>query len=147
MAGDIKLKAGSTQTLANANGPAVSNDAAGAAGTDLDNTTALAEYVSFELDAGFGSSVTALEDVDLYLVPKLDGTNAAAVDTSTPRFQPSHYAGTFYTPTTGTSARRMTVEGVQIGPFKYTAYLWNKSGQSIPANWTLKAFEVLGSYT
>jgi hypothetical protein len=73
MAGDIKLKAGSTQTLANANGPAVSNDAAGAAGTDLDNTTALAEYVSFELDAGFGSSVTALEDVDLYLVPKLDG--------------------------------------------------------------------------
>lgn len=147
MAGNITLKAGTVQTLANANGGSTANNAATAAGTDLDNTATLARYYNFELNGGFGSSVTAGEDLDLYLVPKLDGTNAADKDTSTPLFQPSHYAGTFITPTTGTAARRMTIEGVEVGPHVYTAYVWNKSGQTLSANWTLKAFPVLDQYT
>lgn len=139
---DIKQKAGTVQTLANANGASTTNNSANAAGTDLDNTTELAHTYSFELNGGFGSSVTAGEDIDLYLVPKLDGTNAA--DAGSAVYQPSHFAGTFITPTTGTAARRMTIEGVTVGPYKYTAYLHNKSGQTLSANWTLKAFPELG---
>ena len=138
----IKQLAGTVQTLANANGSSISNGAAAAAGTDLDNTTELAFAFDFELNGGFGSSVTAGEDIDLYLVPKLDGTNAAAADTSTPLFQPDHYAGTFITPTNGTSARRMSLQSRAAGPYIYTAYLSNKSGVTLSANWTLKAYPV-----
>lgn len=137
---DLKLKAGTTQTLQNGDGASISNNAVGTVGTDLDNTTELAFSYSFELNAGFGSSVTAGEDIELYLVPKLDGTNLADKDTSTPRFAPAHYAGTFITPTSGTATRRLTIPAVTLGPYKYTAYLWNKSGQTVSANWTLKAF-------
>lgn len=140
MAADIKQKAGTSQTL-EASGASISNNAVGAANdADLDNTTALGFTWSFELNAGFGSSVTAGEDIDLYLVPKLDGTNAGAADTSTPLFQPGHYAGTFITPTNGTTARRMEVQGVALGPYKYTAYLWNKSGQTVSSGWALVGY-------
>ena len=138
----FKELAGSVQTL-EANGGAISNGAAGAADdANLDNTTELAFAYDFELNAGFGSSVTAGEDVDLYLVPVLDGTNEADKDTSTPKFQDSHYRGTFITANTGTTARRMTIEGVPVGPYAYKAYLVNKSGQTVSATWTLKAFPV-----
>lgn len=140
MAADIKQKAGSSQTL-EASGASVSNGAVGTANdADLDNTTALGFSWSFVLNGGFGSSVTAGEDLDLYLVPKIDGTNAADADTSTPLFQPGHYRGTFITPTTGTSARRMTVEGVVLGPYKYVAYVHNKSGQTLSSGWALVAY-------
>lgn len=140
---DIKLKAGTVQTLQNANGSAISNNAVGTVGTDLDNTITLAQAYDLELLAGFGSSVTAGEDIDVYMVPKLDGSNLAAVDTSTPLFQPSHFVGTLITPTNGTGTRRMTIPAVPVGPYLYTVYLHNKSGQTISANWTLKAFPVL----
>jgi hypothetical protein len=147
VAGDIKLKAGTPQTL-EASGASVSTTAVGTANdADLDNTATLAFSYDFELNGGFGSSVTAGEDLDLYLVPKLDGTNAADADTSTPLFQPDHYAGTFITPTTGTAARRMTIGGVDVGPYKYTAYVHNKSGQTLSATWVLKAFPVLDQFT
>lgn len=143
MAADIKQKAGTPQTL-EASGASVSNNAVGTANdADLDNTSALAFSWSFELNGGFGSSVTAGEDLDLYLVPKLDGTNAGAADTSTPLFQPGHYAGTFVTPTNGTTARRMEIQGVVLGPYKYTAYVWNKSGQTLSSTWTLTAYPEL----
>lgn len=138
----VKQLAGTPQTL-EASGASVSNAAVGTANdADLDNTTELAFAYDFELIGGFGSSVTAGEDLDLYLVPKLDGTNAADVDTSTPVFQPSHFAGTFITPTNGTAARRMTVPAVAVGPYKYTAYVHNKSGQTLSATWDLIAYPV-----
>lgn len=139
---DIKLKAGTPQVLANANGASTTNNSANAAGTDLNNTTEFAFTYSFELNGGFGSSVTAGEDLDLYLVPKLNGTNLADVGTAV--FQPEHFAGTFITPTTGTAARRMTVQEVAVGPYLYTAYIHNKSGQTLSANWTLTAYPELG---
>ena len=78
---DIKLKAGTPQTL-EASGGSISNGAAGTADdADLDNTTALAPTYTFVLLAGFGSSVTAGEDIDLYLIPRVDGTNLADVGT------------------------------------------------------------------
>jgi hypothetical protein len=114
---------------------------------DLDNTTALAFSWDFELNAGFGSSVSVSKDIELYLVPKLDGTNEADKDTSTPLFDPKHLAGAFTTCTTGTGARRMTLEGVTLGPYKYVARLWNKSGQTLSSTWALKAYPVIGQST
>jgi hypothetical protein len=138
----IKELAGTVQTL-EASGASVSNNAVGTADdTDLDNTVELAFAYDFELNGGFGVSVAALEDIELYLVPKLDGTNLADKDTGTPNFQPTHYRGTFITPSTGTAARRMTLEGVSVGPYKYTAYIWNKTGVTFSSTWILKAFPV-----
>jgi hypothetical protein len=96
---------------------------------DLDNTTALAFSWDFELNAGFGSSVSVSKD------------------TSTPLFDPKHLAGAFTTCTTGTGARRMTLEGVTLGPYKYVARLWNKSGQTLSSTWALKAYPVIGQST
>lgn len=136
----IKQLAGSSQTL-EASGASTSNNAVGTANdADLDNTTELAFAFDFALNGGFGSSVAAGEDLDLYLVPKLDGTNAAASDASTPLFQPDHYAGTFITPTNGTSARLMTLQARPVGPYKYTAYVHNKSGQTLSSGWALTAY-------
>lgn len=139
---DFKLKAGTPQTLSSSQA-AISNGAAAAAATNLDNTTALATSYSFALTAGFGSSVSAGSAIDLYLVPLLDGTNAGAVDAATPYFQPSHLAGTFVTPTTGTTARILNIEGVSVGPYKYTAYLFNRSNQQISSAWTLVGYPEL----
>jgi len=140
---DFKAKAGTSQTL-EASGASCSNNASVKADdANLDNTTTLAFTYSFLLSAGFGSSVTAGEDIDLYLVPMLDGTNEADKDTSTPLFAPSHFAGTFITPTNGTAARLMTIEGVVVGPYKYVARLHNKSGQTISSTWSLVAYPEL----
>lgn len=138
----IKELAGTPQTL-EASGASCSNGAAVQADDAvLDNTTELAFTVDFQLFGGFGSSVTVGGAVQLYLLPELDGTNPSNADTTTPYFQPSTYAGTFVTPTNGTSARRMTIEGVTIGPYKYQAWLWNQSGQTLSSTWTLIAYPV-----
>lgn len=147
MAGDLKLKAGTVQTL-EASGASVSNGAAGVADDqDLDNTTTLAPVWDFELNAGFGTSVAVDKSIDLYLVPKLDGTNEADKDTSTPKFAAGHFAGSFVTVTTGTGARRMTVSGVVLGPYKYVARLVNSAGVTLSATWALKAYPTLNQYT
>jgi hypothetical protein len=140
---DIKLKAGTPQTL-EASGGSVSDAAWGTANdADLDNTTQLAMFYNFALTCGFGSSVTALEDINLYLVPKLDGTNEADIDTANDNAQPSTFAGIFVNASSGTSSRILTLEGVQVGPCKYVAYIENKSGQTISSGWTLVAYPVL----
>lgn len=140
---ELNLKAGSVQTL-EASGGAVANDDWGTADdADLDNTAELAPEYDFELNCGFGSSVSADKSVHLYLVPKLDGTNAADSDTANDKAQSDHFAGSFVTASTGTTARRLTVQRVPVGPYKYTAYLFNQSGQQISATWALKAYPVL----
>lgn len=147
MAGDIKLKAGTTQTL-EANGASVTNTDWGTANDqDLDNTTQLAPEWNFELNAGFGASVSTGQPITLVLVPKLDGTNAGDIDTTNDKWQPDHAAGTFRTAATGTTARLLTLQRVPLGPFKYTAYLFNEAGVTISAGWALKAYPVLDQYT
>lgn len=140
---DFKLKAGTSQVL-EANGASTSTADWGVANdADLDNTTALAPTWDFVLNGGFGSSVTALSQLDLILVPKIDGTNLADIDTANDNYQFSHLRGTFTTASSGTSARRLTVEGVNLGPYKYTAYVYNRSGQTLSSGWTLTAYPVI----
>lgn len=138
----FKLEAGAAQTL-EASGAAVANADWGTANDqDLDNTATgpLAPLWDFELNCGFGAAVAAGTSVHLYLVPKLDGTNAADIDAANDKAQFDHLAGSFTTASAGTAARRLTVQGVPLGPYKYTGYLFNESGQQISAAWALKAF-------
>jgi hypothetical protein len=138
----IKELAGTPQTLEASGGSCSNNAAVQANDANLDNTTELGFTYDFTLSGGFGSSVTAGGAIQLYLVPIIDGTNVATLDSSTPLFQPSHFRGTFVTPTNGTSARLMTVEGVPLGPYKYQAWLWNQSGQTLSSTWVLVAYPV-----
>lgn len=141
MSSPVKLAAGTPQVLT-ASGTAITSGSVGSAGTDLDNTTVLALSYDFELSAAFGGSVLALANLDLWLVPKMDGTDAAAVDASGAVVQYDHFVGRFVTPTTGTTARRLTVQGVQLGPYKYTAYIFNQTAQTLSTGWMLTAYPV-----
>lgn len=138
----IKQLAGSSQTL-EANGGSCSNNAAVQANdANLNNTTELAFTYDFWLDVGFGSSVGALGSISLYLIPSLDGTNFAALDSSTPNFSPQQFSGFFTTPTTGTATRFLAVQAVVLGPYKYQAWLVNATGQTMSSGWTLVAYPV-----
>ena len=138
----IKEFAGTPQTL-EASGASISNGQSGVANdADLDNTTALGFTWSFTLTASYGSNVTALQPIQLYLVPKLDGTNLAdVVSGASPSFQPNHFRGTFVNASGSTTGPLiLTVEGVPLDPAKYTAYLWNQSGQTLSSGWALVGY-------
>jgi hypothetical protein len=88
---------------------------------------------------------------DLYLLPILDGTNAPDIDlTSGSSALPySAYAGSFVAtkaPTANTNARFVT-GNVPFNPALLRPYILNRSGQTMTANWTLKAVGVQGQYT
>lgn len=148
MAGNLKLQAG-THTAVQANtSSALSNGAAVVCGTTIPNQTNLDRAVSFVLNTGFVTTgPSAGSEIQLYLVPKLDAANSADVDVSTPYLNPNHYAGSFFVTLAQTASQRITLEGVTVGPFEYKAYLLNKTGQQMAANWTLDAYGEMGQYT
>lgn len=79
---------------------------------------------------------------ELYLVPKLDGTNAPDVDTTSgaSNFPIAAFKAVFLAckaPTANTNMRFIT-SVFDVEPRLYTAYVKNRSGQTITANWTLK---------
>ncbi len=143
MAADYKLKAGTPQVLEASGGSVSNNDWGTANDADLDNTTELAPTYDFELNVGFGSGVTALNPIQLVLVPKMNGTNAADIDTANDNFQYDNFAGSFVTASGSTAARRLTIQGVELGPYKYTAYIFNQSGQTISSTWSLTAYPTI----
>lgn len=88
---------------------------------------------------------------ELYLVPKLDGTNAIDIDTtaSTSVIPGTCYAGAFQAakaPVANTNMRFISPPEASH-PLLYTAYIINRSGQTMTANWTLKAVSTQGQYT
>lgn len=151
MAGNILAKEYSAVVLQNDNGSSISNGAGGAAGTaNLDNrsggiTGAEAFFAHFELlTAGFGSNPGAGKNVDLYLVPAVDGTNFGDVDSSIPNAQ--YFVGSFITVNSG-SAKRLSLMNVPIGPLLLKAYLVNNTGQTLSANWGLRVVLSSEQYT
>jgi hypothetical protein len=157
MAGDIRSKERSAVTLTSS-GSSLTNGSAGSAGTDLDlrasgNGDNDLEVV-FELLCQWGTITGIVKDTTvaaLYLVPKFDGTNAADIDTTsgTSALPPSAFGSSFVAtkaPTASTNARFVS-DVVPLHPMLYTAYILNKSGQTISANWTLKALGAAGRYT
>lgn len=157
MAGDIRAKERAIVTLTST-GSSLTNGSAGSAGTDLDARAAgnFADDLQarFELTCQWATvtGITAGTPVaELYLVPKLDGTNLPGTDTTSGSSRMP--AGTLVAvfdatkaPTANTDMRFVTGI-VDLFPALYTAYIINKSGQTIAANWTLKAVGAQGQYT
>lgn len=139
MAGTLRLLGG-TLTTVQASGSTVANGARADAGA-LDNTALLAPLVDLELNTGFSVAPTPGTGivVGCYAVPYVDGTNAADVDTITPRFPSSTFVGYFEVIKSQTGAQRLVLQGVPLDALKYELYLDNAAGQQMAAGWTLKA--------
>lgn len=145
---DLKLKAGSSVTLQATGSSTVANGAWGTAATsEVLNDSVLAPEWSFELQAGFSVAPAAGVAIILVLVPKLDGTNLGDIDETNDRYQLDHIARAFVTASAGTASRRLTIQGVRLGPFKYTAKIFNQAGQTVAANWILTGFPSSGQST
>ena len=160
MAGSIKAQERAAVTLTSA-GASLTNGSAAAAGTDLDaragGNAADDFQAQFELTCQWASITTAIGAntvvAELYLVPKLDGTNLPDMDlTAGSSVLPPSTLRAFFTatksPTAATNARYIT-DTFPISPRLYTAHILNKSGASntISANWTLKAVSDQAQYT
>jgi len=157
MAGDLRQKERSAVTLTST-GASLTNGSAGSAGTELDvraaGNAADDFYAKFQLTcqwATITSIVLGTVAADLYLVPKLDGTNLPTVDTTagSSALPWACYVGSFTCVKAPTANIDMVLISptVQLDPLLYTAYIINKSGQTISANWTLKEVSIQGQYT
>lgn len=153
MAGDIKLKQGNAGSLVNlqASGTsaALANGAVVAAATAiLDNTSYLCPRASFRLTpAGFTSSTGVVgTTVDLYLLTALDGATYEDIDTTTPVVPAGAYVGSFVIIDT-TSTTPLDIKGIPLDPWKYKAYIQNKTGQQMTLGWKLDAVVSEEQYT
>src|SRR5579885_1720765 len=94
--------------------------------TVLDNTTNLDVFADFEANFTFGTAPTAGTGLDLYLVPTIDGTNYEDGGATSSNVQPSsaYFVGSFIVRAV-TTAQKVAIRGVQLGPTKYRAVLIN----------------------
>jgi hypothetical protein len=157
VAGDIRQKERAIVTLTST-GSSLANGSAGSAGTDFDARAAgnFADDMAaqFELTCQWATItgiVAGTVVAELYLVPKLDGTNLPDVDLTagTSRLPFAAFASAFEAqkaPTANTNARFVSTL-VQFNPLLFTAYILNRSGQTMAVNWSLKAVGVQGQYT
>ena len=159
MAGDIRSKERSIVTLT-------------LTGASLTNLSAAVANATADLDARSGGNfaddfnctfellvqwatitgiVAGTVIGELYLVPLVDGTNLPDVDLTagSSRLPYASYVAPFdavKAPTANTDMRFITAP-ISINPLLYRPYLLNKSGQTMTANWDLKAVGVQGQYT
>ncbi len=159
MAGDIRQKERAIVTLTSS-GASLSNGSAGIAnGTANFDARSGGNFADdfaaqFELICQWATvtGITAGTIVaDLYLLPRLDGTNAPDIDTTsgTSRLPFNAYVGSFEAtkaPTANTDTRFITAP-VAFNPLLFVPYIIGRSGQTMSANWTLKAVGVQGQYT
>lgn len=159
MAGDIRSKERSIVTLTSS-GASLTNGSAGIAnGTANFDARAGGNFANdlsarFELICQWGTVtgiVAGTVVAELYLLPRADGTNSPDIDTTsgTSRLPVSCLAGPFEatkTPTASTDVRFISPVCF-FDPLLHIPYILNKSGQTISANWTLKAVGVQGQYT
>jgi hypothetical protein len=159
MAGDIRAKERSILTLTSSGGSLTTGSAGIANGTaDFDarsgGNAADDLQAQFELICQWATItgiVAGTIAAELYLVPKLDGTNLPATDLTagSSRLPYSTFAGVFEctkAPTANTDMRFIS-DNVRFNPLLHVPYILNRSGQTISANWTLKAVSVQGQYT
>lgn len=159
MPGDIRSKERAIVTLTSTGGSLTTGSAgAGNATANFDaRSTGNAPddlVAQFELVcqwATITSIVAGTIAAELYLLPVLDGTNAPDVDltSGTSRLPSATFVGTFEctkAPTAATNMRFVS-QPVYFNPLLYTPYVNNKSGQTMTANWSLKAVSAQGQYT
>ncbi len=159
MAGDIRAKERSIVTLTTS-GASLANNSAGAANGTADFDARSSGNFPDDLQAQFElvcqwatitSIVAGSIAAELYLVPLIDGTNLPDVDltSGSSRIQYACYAGTFEcpkAPTVNTNMRFVT-GNIAFNPLLLRPYILNRSGQTIAANWSLKAVSVQAQYT
>lgn len=157
MPGDIRAKERAAVTLTST-GLSLTNGSAGSAGTDFDVRTAgnaAGDFqAQFELTCQWATVTGIVANTvvaELYLLPKLDGTNAPDIDvTAGASVLPAAcLVGAFIAtkaPTAATNARFVSPV-CYFNPLLHTAYILNRSGQTISVNWALKAVGVQAQYT
>jgi hypothetical protein len=132
-------------------GGSMTNLSAVAAGTDLDvrsgGNASLLTDVDFLLICQVATTTGIAAGTimaDLYLLPKLDGTNPPQNDVTSGSsyIAPNFRVGSFIAakvPTANTDTYFAIVQA-SLKPNLYTAFPLNRCGQTISANWTLKAY-------
>jgi hypothetical protein len=158
MAGNLALKTGTAVTVTSAGGSTTSGTATSAGTVDLRSagTSNLIEELQAFVEltcqwATITSIAAGTIAADIYLVPALDGTNYATVDTTSGS---SYIASTMRvgscvvtnTPTAATNYQYVTAP-FDLFPALYTVYILNRSGQTISANWALKILPCEAQYT
>ena len=91
------------------------------------NNTTGARFADFELLVTYGTNPTDGSQVDLYIVPSLDGTNYA--DGSSSIVAANNYSGSFILRAT-TSAQRLVLRDISIPSCKFKVHLKNLAGQT-----------------
>jgi hypothetical protein len=99
--------------------------------TAFDNTTTGYGYADFELLVTYGTNPTAGSQVELYLVPALDGTNYA--DGSSSVVSSNHYVGGFVLRAV-TTAQRIVLRNISIPACPFKVHVKNSSGQTTAAS-------------
>lgn len=137
-ADDHIITYGTTKTLVNAAGAAISNNAISAASGTMD-TTEQDDYlgVDLALTCAFGTNPTAGTAISVIFRPlNIDGTTDAVVPTAS--YLQTQVGSFFVIVNTSTNTYHCRVWEVPCR--EYEVYLYNNStGQSVSANWTLKA--------
>ena len=100
---------------------------------------ALAYFGTAELvcaASGFSAAINANANVDLYMVPAIDGTNFPTASTS--GVPATALKGSFVAPVSGNVPRlRMAIEGIPLLPHPYQCWLGNNTGATLTSGWTL----------
>ncbi len=140
-ANDAIYTYGTTKTLVNASGASISNNAISASAGTMDSTEQ-DDYlgVDLALTCAFGTNPTAGTTIDVILRPlNIDGTTDAVTPTAS---YLHHYVGSFRV-IANTSTNTYHLRVLDLPSREYDVYLYNNAtGQSISANWTLKATPV-----
>lgn len=157
MPGSLAAKERAIVTLTTT-GASLTTGSAGAASVDFDarSTGNFPDdfQAQFELVCQWGTITSiAINTVaaELYLVPIIDGTNLPDVDLTpgTSVLPYSAYVGAFVcvkVPTAATNMRFISPT-VNFNPMLHRPYIIGRAGQTISANWSLKAVSVQAQYT
>ena len=130
MANTVTWNVASITTLLTTELNALANGSGSALGTEYDNATNKFLFGDFELVLNtLGAAATANATVDLYLIPKTDGTNYSQGGTTA---QPANsYKGSWVMLATTTA--RLTIHGVPLPPLAFKAFVVNRCGQAFNA--------------
>jgi hypothetical protein len=150
MAGNILQKEQAIVSL-ETNGASQANNVQAAATTTLDcraaGNAADMFFADFDLTVGFGSSPVAGVAINAYLVPAMDGTNYADVDTTNHVMPPACFIGSFLVNKAQTAVQKLPISGVSLRPLLYKLYLDNQTAQTMSTGWLLKVIASEDQYT
>lgn len=126
-------------------GIAASNDFANATGllsSEIDNSSYLDTHMSLQLAFTPEAAPTAGVVFNLYILYAVDGTNYEDGGTA---LQPVKMPVENVPCQANTNAQKVTVEGIQISPYKFKVLVWNATAKQHDAV-TLLAYTHKGGY-